>query len=376
MDARTAYPEDAAFPADSLSGAHAPAGTTAGIRTAETRAAAPYGAEVPKAAPRAINAAEASDAGRSDSSGTAPFRAEARTEMPAGTLPAPADSLRTDSLHADSLPAFPFPVQSGPADLPGETPAVRWRDTTAAAVFGPASVEAAPRTLPPSGAPSLTDNAVFQSFVLLLAATYATLLYRNIGDIRTLVGHISISRDAASRQRLSEDPGSSGFSRFLHIVTAIGMLFLGVFAVKYGDALMPRLLTDTLSHGAVLAMSLLATLACTAIVACQAALVRIAGAVTVSQPFVSQLMLLRRTYFALAVIVTSPALLLFALCPRGTGNVWFSVITIELAMTAFLYLKESLNLFISKKISILHWFLYLCTVEIFPVSLLWLSLVR
>ena len=374
MDARTAYPEDAAFPADSLSGAHAPAGTTAGIRTAETRAAAPYGAEVPKAAPRAINAAEASDAGRSDSSGTAPFRAEARTEMPAGTLPAPADSLRTDSLHADSLPAFPFPVQSGPADLPGETPAVRWRDTTAAAVFGPASVEAAPRTLPPSGAPSLTDNAVFQSFVLLLAATYATLLYRNIGDIRTLVGHIS--RDAASRQRLSEDPGSSGFSRFLHIVTAIGMRFLGVFAVKYGDALMPRLLTDTLSHGAVRAMSLLATLACTAIVACQAALVRIAGAVTVSQPFVSQLMLLRRTYFALAVIVTSPALLLFALCPRGTGNVWFSVITIELAMTAILYLKESLNLFISKKISILHWFLYLCTVEIFPVSLLWLSLVR
>lgn len=374
MDARTAYPEDAAFPADSLSGAHAPAGTTAGIRTAETRAAAPYGAEVPKAAPRAINAAEASDAGRSDSSGTAPFRAEVRTEMPAGILPAPADSLRTDSLHADSLPAFPFPVQSGPADLPGETPAVRWRDTTAAAVFGPASVEAAPRTLPPSGAPSLTDNAVFQSFVLLLAATYATLLYRNIGDIRTLVGHIS--RDAASRQRLSEDPGSSGFSRFLHIVTAIGMLFLGVFAVKYGDALMPRLLTDTLSHGAVLAMSLLATLACTAIVACQAALVRIAGAVTVSQPFVSQLMLLRRTYFALAVIVTSPALLLFALCPRGTGNVWFSVITIELAMTAFLYLKESLNLFISKKISILHWFLYLCTVEVFPVSLLWLLAVR
>ena len=167
MDARTAYPEDAAFPADSLSGAYAPAGTTAGIRTAETRTATPYGAEVPKAAPRAINAAEASDAGRSDSSGTAPFRAEARTEMPAGTLPAPADSLRTDSLHADSLPAFPFPVQSGPADLPGETTAVRWRDTTAAAVFGPASVEAAPRTLPPSGAPSLTDNAVFQSFVLL-----------------------------------------------------------------------------------------------------------------------------------------------------------------------------------------------------------------
>ena len=41
-----------------------------------------------------------------------------------------------------------------------------------------------------------------------------------------------------------------------------------------------------------------------------------------------------------------------------------------------LYLKESLMLFLSKKISILHWFLYLCAVEIFPVSFVWLSLTR
>lgn len=246
MDARTAYPEDAAFPADSLSGAHAPAGTTAGIRTA-----APYGAEVPKAAPRAINAAEASDAGRSDSSGTAPFRAEARTEMPAGTLPAPADSLRTDSLHADSLPAFPFPVQSGPADLPGETPAVRWRDTTAAAVFvRPRSKRPPVRCRPPARRRSRTMPCSRASSCCSPPPTPPC----STATSATSAPSWATSRATpASRQRLSEDPGSSGFSRFLHIVTAIGMLFLGVFAVKYGDALMPRLLTDTLSHGAVLA---------------------------------------------------------------------------------------------------------------------------
>ena len=374
MDARTAYPEDAAFPADSLSGAYAPAGTTAGIRTAEARTATPYGAEVPKAAPRAINAAEASDAGRSDSSGTAPFRAEARTEMPAGTLPAPADSLRTDSLHADSLPAFPFPVQSGPADLPGETPAVRWRDTTAAAVFGPASVEAAPRTLPPSGAPSLTDNAVFQSFVLLLAATYAILLYRNLGDIRLLLTRVS--HDTATGKRLMEDPGGSGFSHFLNTATAIGVLFVGVMTVKYGDSLIPDSLIETIPQGAVLALSLLATFACLCVGLFQRGVVRLAGAVTLSQPFVSQLILLKRTYFTLGVIVTIPALLLFALCPRGTGDVWFCIIVIELLATVFLYLRETLNLFLSKKISILHWILYLCTVEIFPISLIGLLAAR
>jgi len=61
---------------------------------------------------------------------------------------------------------------------------------------------------------------------------------------------------------------------------------------------------------------------------------------------------------------------------QGTGGVWFCIIAVELAAAAALYLKETLNLFLSKKVSILHWFLYLCTVEVFPVSLLWLLAVR
>ena len=203
---------------------------------------------------------------------------------------------------------------------------------------------------------------------------YAMLLYRNIGDIRTLFGNLS--REASSRERLTEDPGSSGFSRFLHIVTAIGMLFLGVMAVKYGDTLLPHFLTGTLPRGAVLALSLLATLACTLIVLLQGLLLRAVGALTVSQDFIARLLLLRRCCFALTVLLTSPALLLFALCPRNTGDVWFLIITIELAVAAILYLRESLRLFISKKISILNWILYLCSVEIFPASLVWLLLAR
>ena len=165
-------------------------------------------------------------------------------------------------------------------------------------------------------------------------------------------------------------------SRFLNIATTIGMLFMGVMVVKYGDSLMPGRLTELLPHGAVLALSLLATLACAGVVLFQLATVRMAGAVTLSQPFISQVVLLKRTYFTLAVIVTSPVLLLFALCPRGTGGVWFCIIVIELIVTAILYLREVLNLFISKKVSILHWILYLCIVEVFPVSLLWLLVAR
>ena len=290
----------------------------------------------------------------------------AALRVPADSIPAPAvDSVGQTA--ADTLFFRNFRATET------ESSSV-WRDTTSATLFGETSVTVRPLRMQSAEPISLTENAVFQSFVLLLAATYAMLLYRNLGDVRTLLDRIS--RDTATGQRLSEDPGGSGFSRFLNIATTIGMLFMGVMVVKYGDSLMPSRRGESRSHGAVLALSLLATAACCGVVAYQMAVVRLAGAVTISQPFISQLVLLKRTYFALGVIVTSPVLLLFALCPRGTGNVWFCIIIIELAITAGLYLRETLNLFITKKISILHWFLYLCTVEIFPISLLWLLSVR
>lgn len=283
-----------------------------------------------------------------------------------------------------SLVALPLtlpenPLQGEPDSTQTSGPArpmfsEAYRDTTAQAVFGNRTVIVVPDRLPPPESESLTGNAVFQGFVLLLAATYALLLYRNLGDVRTLLDRIS--RDALSGKRMTEDAGGSGFPHFLNIVTAFGMLFMGVAAVKYGDSLMPLSCFEQLSHGTVMGLSLLATLATVALALFQSMLVRTAGAVTLSQPFAAQLVQLKQTYFSLLVLVTSPALLLFVLCPRGSGDVWFWVVAAELLVTATVYLGETLRLFLSKKVSILHWFLYLCTVEIFPLSLLWLLAAR
>ena len=287
-----------------------------------------------------------------------------------GYVPGP-DTLRAETAFAGTNfanPAFANPAFADGGSAPfsvaatGAAPS-EWRDTTSAAIFGAQSTLAEPARIPLAPPPPLAENAVFQSFVLLLAATYAMLLYRN-------------SRDAATGKRFSEDPGGSGYSRFLNIATAIGLLFLGVAAVKYSDTLMPGRLAASIPQGAALIFSLLVSLASLGIAAYQTIAVRLAGALTLSQPFIAQLMLLKRTCFALGMILISPPLLLFALCPQGTGGVWFCIIAVELAAAAVLYLKETLNLFLSKKVSILHWFLYLCTVEVFPVSLLWLLAVR
>lgn len=274
-----------------------------------------------------------------DSPAARTLQAQSPTDSTENT--AAGDTLAADSAADGEFPFLPF------GDPFPELPATPWHDVPAAEVFGTASVLVPQQPIYSARAESLTENPVFQGFVLLLAATYAMLLYRNLEDVRLLLTRVS--RDRATGERLTEDPGGSGFSRFLNIATTIGMLFMGVMVVKYGDSLMPGRLTELLPHGAVLALSLLATLACAGVVLFQLATVRMAGAVTLSQPFISQVVLLKRTYFTLAVIVTSPVLLLFALCPRGTGGVWFCIIVIELIVTAILYLREVLNLFISKK---------------------------
>jgi hypothetical protein len=84
----------------------------------------------------------------------------------------------------------------------------------------------------------------------------------------------------------------------------------------------------------------------------------------------------RQVRVLLVIVAALGGILLFLLASADTGHILSFGILILGGALLLLYLKESLMLFLSKKISILHWFLYLCAVEIFPVSFVWLSLTR
>jgi len=100
----------------------------------------------------------------------------------------------------------------------------------------------------------------------------------------------------------------------------------------------------------------------------------IVGFVTRSLPTIHTLMRVRLTYFVFATVVVAPFLLVLQMS-EGV-MVWRVATCLAAGLTLMLYIRESLDLFISKKISILHWFLYLCTVEIVPVTLLWQMAIR
>lgn len=290
---------------------------------------------------------------------------------------------------ADSLPLrqevdrsheYPFRVYCTPDSLRAiERSALARRSSTpctevsASAVYGPQST----LVQPPHGTPDerpLTDNALFQGFFLLLAVVYILLIYHNLPDIRTLLNRIF--HNPHSDNRHFQEPGSSRYARFMRTIAAIGILFIGVLAVKYGQPLADDLPAGRSPFATAVLLSFAVSALFLLVIGYQWSLLRLVGALTLTQPLITQLRQLRKLYFSGAVVIVTPALLLFTLCPQPASLVWFGLIVIELAITLFLYLRETLNLFLSKKISIIHWILYLCSVELFPVSLLWQLAVR
>lgn len=317
---------------------------------------------------------------------------EAAAQLPDSLAAAMPDSLRmeadsltgslagADTLWESPLGAF-MPGDSLYAHattlhyLPDGTPLEGYRTVGAGEFFGQQSLLAAPRPAAQQQ-PRLTDELPFQGLVLLLTLLFGLLLYRNPGDMRALVGRVAFER--RNSERTSDESGNAGFTRFLNIALALGFLLAGVTAVRLCDR--PDIAQELLSMGNGSTLSLLLALGVgllfLLVYLYGILLLRAVGGVTLTSGFTTQLIRIKRGYAALGAIILAPVILLFALSPLGSDTIWAGLLTAGWLITFLLYLRETFALFISKKVSILLWFLYLCAVEIFPVTLLWLLVVR
>lgn len=317
---------------------------------------------------------------------------EAAAQLPDSLAAAMPDSLRmeadsltgslagADTLWESPLGAF-MPGDSLYAHattlhyLPDGTPLEGYRTVGAGEFFGQQSLLAAPRPAAQQQ-PRLTDELPFQGLVLLLTLLFGLLLYRNPGDMRALVGRVAFER--RNSERTSDESGNAGFTRFLNIALALGFLLAGVTAVRLCDR--PDIAQELLSMGNGSTLSLLLALGVgllfLLVYLYGILLLRAVGGVTLTSGFTTQLIRIKRGYAALGAIILAPVILLFALSPLGSDTIWAGLLTAGWLITFLLYLRETFALFISKKVSILLWILYLCAVEIFPVTLLWLLVVR
>lgn len=354
---------------------HNDAGYTATQHTADARHSAAVGSASPAAAGMRAETQTEAAAQLPDSLAAAmPDSLRMEADSLTGSL-AGADTLWESPLGAfmpgDSLYAHATTLHY----LPDGTPLEGYRTVGAGEFFGQQSLLAAPRPAAQQQ-PRLTDELPFQGLVLLLTLLFGLLLYRNPGDMRALVGRVAFER--RDSERTSDESGNAGFTRFLNIALALGFLLAGVTAVRLCDR--PDIAQELLSMGNGSTLSLLLALGVgllfLLIYLYGILLLRAVGGVTLTSGFTTQLIRIKRGYAALGAIILAPVILLFALSPLGSDTIWAGLLTAGWLITFLLYLRETFALFISKKVSILHWILYLCAVEIFPVTLLWLLVVR
>ncbi len=354
---------------------HNDAGYTATQHTADARHSAAVGSASPAAAGMRAETQTEAAAQLPDSLAAAmPDSLRMEADSLTGSL-AGADTLWESPLGAfmpgDSLYAHATTLHY----LPDGTPLEGYRTVGAGEFFGQQSLLAAPRPAAQQQ-PRLTDELPFQGLVLLLTLLFGLLLYRNPGDMRALVGRVAFER--RDSERTSDESGNAGFTRFLNIALALGFLLAGVTAVRLCDR--PDIAQELLNMGNGSTLSLLLALGVgllfLLVYLYGILLLRAVGGVTLTSGFTTQLIRIKRGYAALGAIILAPVILLFALSPLGSDTIWAGLLTAGWLITFLLYLRETFALFISKKVSILHWILYLCAVEIFPVTLLWLLVVR
>ena len=185
------------------------------------------------------------------------------------------------------------------------------------------------------------------------------------------------------RQRPSPDrsfirPQKRGVihSHFLRRCCVLGVVGIGVLTVRLCDDWLPAGTFDALPPLWREGLCVAAVLAAEAVVLMQTIALWCIGQVTLTQSFVETLLYVKQFHFALASLSVLPFILLYALCPIGSGSGWLCGIVGLSATIILLFLREIHSLFVAKNISNLHWILYLCTIEIAPVAFAVLMLIK
>ena len=228
---------------------------------------------------------------------------------------------------------------------------------TAESAFGSASQLVAEERVVVPYVESLTDNPIFQSILLIVALAYMLMVCAHLNELLSL-----FSRDSRGEAHLLSN-------RSLQSASALGVIMLGGVAVQ--------LLNDYTGLGYGTMTLLAGVVAGVVLLLLAQSLVLIAsGLLTLTYDLSIELIENKIACFGLCTLLAMPFALLGVLSNSDSGiwGLWCAAAICSFVI--ILFLKESFFLFIRKKVSILHWFLYLCTVELLPLSFIYLSAIR
>ena len=215
---------------------------------------------------------------------------------------------------------------------------------------------------------SLTDNAVVWVMVVGLFAYYLFVMFAYGGHLGQMV-KIAIGGNLGIRVA---DELSYLFMRAVRNSVAMGIVTWALVAVGWLDG------KGVVSVGGLDPLWLVPLIV--AVIALVGGVQRIVTigicSLTRRGEVAEGLGILSETLMGLAAIIATPVALLFVVNTGATVEIFGWVALFVACVALFAYITKSFVFFIEQKISILLWFLYLCTVVLIPIGAMLTVMVR
>ena len=160
------------------------------------------------------------------------------------------------------------------------------------------------------------------------------------------------------------------------VMIILGVMLLALSAVRVCGLWYPHLLEGIESSNVIWIVGGVAAVALAVVIAFQYGMTMFVSALCDRVDIGSGIVGTKLLYMAVGFVTVIPFGLLFLLSPVVPAKVGAIGAIVCMSISTIIFIKESFLFFVSQKISILHWILYLCALEIFPLSLILAPILR
>ncbi len=216
-------------------------------------------------------------------------------------------------------------------------------------------------------------GGAFQPIVICITIIYMFFILRYWNFVRYFLLS-SAGIKTSKRIQAHINPGEQYNLEVVMIV--VGVIFMGLAVVRGCGLWMPQAFDGIAPEDTVWIVGGAVVVAIALIMAAEYLVIKVAGVLSEHVAACHELLHLKLLHLAVAFALVMPFGVMFLLGDDASAKVCFWIMVAECFISLIIFVKETFLFFVAQKISILHWILYLCALEIFPVSLMLAPLLR
>jgi hypothetical protein len=223
---------------------------------------------------------------------------------------------------------------------------------------------------PLSGVASL--GGVYQIATAIIALLFIFILVRHFALFRHLI------ESSISKQKKNTDNHifSSELKNIKIFTSLVGTLLLSLLVMRLGVMEEFPMVRQAMGSMSVWSFGALSFVAIFATILFERGMLHLVGIISEHEQACINMWHIKLLHFSVAILVVTPFAILALLTDGVLAVIAFYISVAVSSVSLVLFVKDSFLFFNTQRFSIFHWILYLCALEIFPLSLLLAPMVR